>query len=315
MRRSIAVALLAVPAFAAAPAVAATPPVVSTSPATGVTPVGATLNGFATPNGAATKVYFQYGLTKNYGNRTPNQDAGEGTSPVPFSAAVASLKSSKTYHFRAVAVNSAGTRFGADRTFKTAPPTTAPVVTPNPAVFSRPLSVSGQLLGSGAGGAKVTLLGRAFPFTSPFAKVGNTLVTNADGTYSFLVPAALGSFQFQIKANTNPPITTGIATVTVTSLVTLRVRTHAHRGSVVKFGGIARPAQDGLLVRIQKRRRNGTYKNVAHTLLKHGTDASSRYTKRLRLHHGGTFRAMVMSAGGLVSPGTSAAKSIRVTRR
>ncbi|MFL5827310.1 MAG: hypothetical protein ACJ76V_12365, partial [Thermoleophilaceae bacterium] len=103
---------------------------------------------------------------KSYGNRTPNQDAGEGTSPVPFSAAVTSLKSSKTYHFRAVAVNSAGTKFGVDRTFKTAPPATTPVVTPNPAVFSRPLSVSGQLLGSGAGGAKVTLLGRQLPYTA-----------------------------------------------------------------------------------------------------------------------------------------------------
>jgi hypothetical protein len=313
MRRFVPV--LIVLAAYAAPAQAATPPTVSTSPATGITPVGATLNGFATPNGAATNVYFQYGPTKNYGNRTPNQAAGEGTSPVPFSASIAGLKSSKTFHFRAVAVNSAGTKFGADRTFKTAPPATAPVITPNPAVFSRPLSVSGQLIGSGAGGAKVTLLGRGFPFTSPFAKVGNTLVSNADGTYSFLVPGPLGTFQFQIKASTNPPITTGIATVTVTSLVTLRVRTHVRRGSVVKFGGIARPIQDGLLVRIQKRRANGTYKNVAHTLLKHGTDASSRYSKRLRLHRGGTFRAMVMSAGGFVSPGASAAKSIRVTRR
>ncbi|MFL5827311.1 MAG: hypothetical protein ACJ76V_12370 [Thermoleophilaceae bacterium] len=140
-------------------------------------------------------------------------------------------------------------------------------------------------------------------------------MSNADGTYSFLVPAALGSFQFQIKANTNPPITTGIVTVNVSSLVTLRVHTHVRRGSVVKFGGIARPVQDGLIVRIQKRRPNGTYKNVAHTLLRHGTDASSRYSKKLRLHRGGTFRAMVMSAGGLVSPGASAAKSIRVTRR
>jgi hypothetical protein len=42
-------------------------PVVTTLAATGVTTNGATLHGTVNPNGAATTVYFQYGLTANYG--------------------------------------------------------------------------------------------------------------------------------------------------------------------------------------------------------------------------------------------------------
>ncbi len=312
MRHSV-LALLAF-AVLAAPAQAATAPAVHSAPATGIGPLSATLNGDVNSNGHATTIHFEYGTTKKYGKRTPAQAVGAGTTPVPVSAAISGLKSSTRYHFRLVAVSSAGTRRSGDRVFKTLPPTTTPTFSPNPVVFSKPYTISGQLVGSGAAHATVTLLAKGFPFTAPFTKIGNSVVSNADGTYSFPFTASLGTAQFQIHADTNPPITTPILTVPVSSLISMHVRSHARRGTRVRFAGTVLPAQNGLLVRIQKRARSGGFHTVAHTTLKRRNASSSKYSLRLRVRRTGTYRAVVVSAGGLVYPGVSPAKSVRVTR-
>jgi hypothetical protein len=307
--------VLALLAFAvlAAPAQAATPPAVHSGPATGVGPLGATLNGDVNANGHATTIHFEYGTTKKYGKRTPAQAVGSGTTPVPVAAAVGGLRSSTRYHFRLVAVSSAGTRRSGDRTFKTLAPTTAPAFTPNPVVYSKPYTIFGQLQGTGAAHAVVTLMARGFPFTTPFSQFGNSVVSNADGTYTFPITAALGTAQFQIHADTKPPIDTSILTVPVSSLISMHVRSHARRGSRLRFAGTVLPAQNGLLVRIQKRTRSG-FHNVAHTTLKRRNAKSSKYSVTLRVRRTGSYRALVVSAGGLVYPGVSPAKRVRVTR-
>jgi hypothetical protein len=304
----------AVVAILAAPAGAATLPVARTAPATGIGPLGATINGSVTPNGHDTKIHFQWGATKNYGNTTPVQDVGAGTTPVPIAATLTGLKSSTRYHFRVVAVSSAGTKRSGDRSFKTLAPTTAVFFTPNPAIFTKPFTISGQLVGSGAGKATVTLFGRPFPFTAPFTQVGNPVVSNADGTYAFAITSASSTTQFQIKANTNPPITTPVATLPVSSLISLHVRSHVRKGRLLRFAGSVLPAQDGLIVKIQKRDRAGNFHTVAHTNLHHANSAKSTYSRRLRIKRRGTYRTMVVSANASVFPGFSPAKSIRVTR-
>ena len=50
-------------------------------------------------------------------------------------ANISGLSPNTVYHFRIVATNSAGTRFGGDRTFRTLSPTGPPVVTTNPATL------------------------------------------------------------------------------------------------------------------------------------------------------------------------------------
>jgi hypothetical protein len=304
----------AVVAIVAAPAGAATLPAAHTAPATGVGPLGATINGTVTPNGHATKVHFQYGTTKNYGQNTPAQDVGAGTTPVPIAASLTGLKSSTRYHFRVVAVSSAGTKRSGDRSFKTLAPTTAISFTPNPAIFTKPFTISGQLVGSGAGKATVTLLGRPFPFTAPFTQVGNSILSNPDGTYAFPITSASATTQFEIKADTNPPITTPVATLQVSSLISLHVRSHVRKGGLLRFAGSVLPAQDGLIVKIQKRDSAGNFHTVAHTNLRHANSAKSSYSRRLRIKRRGTYRTMVMSAGASVFPGISPAKSIRVTK-
>jgi hypothetical protein len=93
-------------------------PVVTTNAATNVTASSATLNGSLDPHGLTTNVSFQFGTTTSYGRTTPVQSQ-TGNTYRNITANIGALTAHTTYHFRIVATNSAGTRFGTDRTFTT----------------------------------------------------------------------------------------------------------------------------------------------------------------------------------------------------
>jgi hypothetical protein len=93
-------------------------PVAITNPATLIASFSARLNGSVNPHGLSTTVYFQYGRTTSYGNRTPNQTK-TGINYQNVSANISGLSAHTTYHFRIVASNAFGTRYGSDRTFTT----------------------------------------------------------------------------------------------------------------------------------------------------------------------------------------------------
>src|SRR5439155_3697235 len=86
------------------------------------------------PHGLTTTVYFQYGTTTSYGLTTANQTK-TGNAYQNVVANISGLAASTTYHFRIVATNSAGTRYGTDRTFTTLTATAAPVGITNPATL------------------------------------------------------------------------------------------------------------------------------------------------------------------------------------
>jgi len=95
-----------------------TSPSVSTSSATSIGSSSATLNGALTSTGGASSctVYFQYGTSTSYGTTIGTQTKGStGT----FSQSITGLSPGTTYHYRAVASNSAGRVYGADATFMT----------------------------------------------------------------------------------------------------------------------------------------------------------------------------------------------------
>src|SRR6266487_2921586 len=93
-------------------------PIVTTKPATNVATFTATLNGLLDPHGLTTSVYFQYGTTTNYGRTTAVQSQ-TGNTFRNIAANVGGLAGNTTYHFRIVATNSVGTRYGNDGTFTT----------------------------------------------------------------------------------------------------------------------------------------------------------------------------------------------------
>jgi hypothetical protein len=300
-------------ALSATPALAAKP-TVSTDGVADVTPVGATLLGSVDPRGVATSGFFQYGTTTKYGKRTPNQSVGLAPGAVPIRGPVTGLKSDTTYHFRVVAESKDGRTNGKDFAFKTAAPTTTPVFTPNPVPYGDPVTVSGQIVGSGAKGAEVTLFGRAFPFTDPFAQFGNAVVADANGNYLFVLTSAIRTTQFEVQAKTNPAFTSAIQTLSVASKIGLSVTNKVHKGHKVRFHGLVAPGQDGIVVQIQKRKRDGKFAGFTSTTLKHRSDGRSGYSVRKKLFRRGIFRAVVKSAGGAVVGATSGAHSVAVKR-
>jgi plastocyanin len=93
-------------------------PIVTTNPGTNVTASSARLNGTLDPHGLSTTVYFQYGPITSYGSRTPNH-IKTGNDYQNVFASISGLTAGTTYHFRIVATNTVGTRYGTDRTFTT----------------------------------------------------------------------------------------------------------------------------------------------------------------------------------------------------
>ncbi|MDB6025017.1 MAG: LamG domain protein jellyroll fold domain protein [Verrucomicrobiales bacterium] len=82
----------------------------------------ATLSASINPNGALTTVYFQYGLTTNYGSSSLTGTVPAGNSFVTNSQIEPDLVPGALYHFRVVAVNTVGITFGDDLTFNVAAP-------------------------------------------------------------------------------------------------------------------------------------------------------------------------------------------------
>ena len=94
-------------------------PTVTTNPASAIGHISATLNGFPNDDGGeACECGFEWGLTPAYGHTTLTESKVTGES---FSRAIHGLFPGFTYHFRAFATNSAGTGYGADRSFTSTP--------------------------------------------------------------------------------------------------------------------------------------------------------------------------------------------------
>ena len=216
------------------------PPVVITNPATLIASFSATPNGSVDPHGLTTTVYFQYGTTISYGSTTLRQ-IKTGNTYQSISANVSGLTASTTYHFRLVATNSAGTRYGADRTFTTLTATGPPVVTTNAAslIASFSATLNGSVDPHGLPTTVYFQYGTTTNYgltTAPQSKTGNiyqNVTANISGltastTYHFRMVATnsagtrYGSDRtFRTLSATGPPVVitnpaTNIATNTAT---------------------------------------------------------------------------------------------------
>lgn len=96
------------------------PPLATTGSASQVGTGGGRLRGKVHPNGATTTYYFEYGTTRKYGRRTSKLPAGFGRKTFEAKAIARGLRAGTLYDYRLVAVSPLGTRFGANRTFRTA---------------------------------------------------------------------------------------------------------------------------------------------------------------------------------------------------
>lgn len=95
------------------------PPLVTTTAASSVGSTTVTLNGAVNPNGLSTSAHFEIGTTTAYGTSTAPQALGAGGIALAITQGRTGLTSATTYHYRIVATNSMGTRYGRDKTFTT----------------------------------------------------------------------------------------------------------------------------------------------------------------------------------------------------
>jgi len=186
------------------------PPVVTTNPASLIASFSATLNGSVDPHGLTTTVYFQYGTTTSYGLTTASQSKS-GNTYQNVSANISGLAASTTYHFRIVATNSAGTRYGADRTFTTLSATGPPVVSTNPA--TNVTSSSATLNGSVDPHGLTTTVSFEYGTTTSYghttatqSKTGNTY-QNVSANISGLTAST--TYHFRIMATNSAGSTHG----------------------------------------------------------------------------------------------------------
>ena len=313
----IATVLIAAGLLVPAAAGAATRPDVTTGPVANLAQATVTLTGRINPNGAETTYTFEYGTTRVYGSQVPAPpaSAGSGASARPVTADIAGLAPATTYHYRLVASNSKGVRRGSDRTFKTQaqPLGLTLAATPNPLRPGSRTLISGQLSGNGNADRRIVLQSNPFPYAAGFQNASDVHLTNADGTFSFPILSVLINTQYRVVLPNVPSVQSPIVAVGVAPKVSVRTKrvSRTARSETYRFSGSVTPAHDGVLIQIQ-RRKNGSWVKVANSVAKHRSKSSSRYSKRVRLRRGGTFRVYAGTNDG--DHIASASRSVRVRR-
>jgi hypothetical protein len=304
-------------ALAMPAAASAARPAVTTGAAASVTQSTVTLNGRVDANGKATTYFFQIGTTRIYGSTTAETPAGAGANAVAVSAPVTGLAPATTYHYRLVAKNEDGQTFGKDRTFKTKvqPLGVTLVATPPTVAPGGSTVLSGQLTGTNNANRQVVLQSSAYPYTAGFANVGNVVLTDAAGNFSFNGLPVSVTTQFRVQMPNKPEIVSPV--VVVGAAVQLRtfartVERHRHSSSV-RFSGYVTPATDGARVNIQKLR-NGVWETIAHTRAKHKSASRSRFKTRVRIYRSGQYRVLAESSRPELVAGAGRTIDLKVRR-
>jgi hypothetical protein len=303
--RALGAGALALTLALPAAAQAATAPGVTTGGAASIAQQTARLTGAVDPNGDATTYQFQYGTTSAYGSVTPEQTVG-GDGRKTITADISGLAPATRYHYRLIARNSKGLSKAGDRSFKTKvqPLGVTFAATPNPLPFGGTTTLGGQLTGTGNGGREVVLQSNPFPYTQGFKPVGNKLVTDASGSFSFGLMAVPFNTQYRVALPDKPSVVSPIVVVSVSVLVSTRLGTKTvHKGHKLTFQGSIRPAVDGTPIAIQKQR-NGKWVTVSGTVARHNSSASSTYSKHVTIRTGGRYRVYAGVANGSYVPNT-----------
>lgn len=276
---------------------AAQSPGVYTGAATEVSYASATLTGTVNPHASNTSYYFQYGVTKAYGEQTPIADAGDGTVSVKVSLPVSGLQPLTLYYYRLVAVNSNGPTLGANRSFMTTkvPLSLQILASPNPVAYGSTVTVQGTLSGTENANREVILQGNPFPYTAGFQNVGNPELTSSTGSFSFTVAGATVGTQYRVITTTNPAVVSPVAT----EEVSVQVLSHIAKGRKgpghARIYGTVTPAENGAEVGIL-RIEHGRGVLVGGTRLKAGTATTSTFSREVPISKG-VYRVLVRVVG------------------
>jgi hypothetical protein len=204
------------------------PPAVQTQGAESLTASSATLLGTVNPGGLSTTWSFEYGTTVAYGTKTPAENIGSGTSPMTVSAPIAALAPSTSYHYRLDATSAAGTSYGPDINFTTAPALT---LTAHGAVVvqGRYVVLSG-IVTSGVPGVGVVILAERYG-TGSFIQVGTTVTRNGGAWTFYARPRIATTYQASASGGSSETATIAVRpAVTLSALAGARIKTHVAAG-------------------------------------------------------------------------------------
>jgi hypothetical protein len=274
-------------------------PSASTGGAANVTYSAATLDGSVDPRGGETNYVFQYGPTRGYGSQTPLSPAGNGANTIKVSQAVSGLQPLTTYHYRIVATSPAGTTKGNDRTFTTPkiPLSVAIAGVPDPVLFGDSFVVAGTLSGTGSANHEIVLQANPYPYLGGFKTVGNPEVTNTVGGFSFPFLGLLESAQLRVATVGNPEVLSAVVLENVAVRVSFHARSAGRPGLVRLYGTVA-PAEAGALVGFQLLVPGHRSVNEGGTSVKAGTATVSSFSRVVRVHRGGLYRALIQVPAG-----------------
>jgi hypothetical protein len=311
----LAVAAVSVPlaAPAATPKTIPALPGAITQGAVHVLGTSALLTATIHPNGRETTYYFQYGITSAYGSQTVTANAGSSTGKVKVGQAITGLLPGTIYHYRVVAINSAGKREGREHTFTTVG-TKLRFVIPKPApdVFGSPMILSGTLAGFAGPNHRIALQASPYPYLESFTSIGLPGVTDRFGRFAFRVANLLSNTEFRVVTLDALPVYSPVVTVQVAVRVTFSVRASGHTGLVRLFGTVT-PAVPGARVLFQllkpvrpgKNEESTRYVSQFSTSVKHGGRTFSRFSLVTKIRRGGRYRVFVKVHPGAFVSGVS----------
>lgn len=215
-------------------------PSATTTGAAAVGSTQATLLAAVDPNGRETSAVIEYGTSTAYGQQSAPLSAGSGDAAVPLRFTITGLRPLTTYHFRVLATSDAGRDPGADRTFRTGRPASVAGLnaSPNPVAYLQPVTLTGQVGGTGAAGSAVTLLGSPQPFGSPFTPIA-TATADAAGAFSATLRLRQTT-RVQVRAAAGGDVVTS-SSVRVNVAPRISTRVQRLRGARVRMLGTIRP--------------------------------------------------------------------------
>jgi hypothetical protein len=240
------------------------PPGVQTGAAQSVGITTATLTGAVDPRSRSTSYWFEYGTSTSYGSKTSTQSAGSGSAARNVSAALKSLVSGATYHYRLVAKSDAGTTAGADGTFQTAGVTLTTAA--RQLIFGRAVTIHGTVPVRAAGQA-VTIF--AQPYGTPSFQSIAVVLTAADGSWGYLAkPTIATAYKAVWQGATSAAVSVGVhpAVAFTRKGKHFFVRVGARRGFPHRVVQLQRRSANGTWVTV-KRLRLGARSRVEFTAL------------------------------------------------
>ena len=243
-------------------------PSAQTGAAVGVGPDAGALTGSADTRGRSTTWWFDYGTSTRYGKATSSKSAGSRSGTQKVSMNLTGLTPAKTYHYRLVAKSDAGTTYAADATFTTTGVTL--MVLARQVVFGGRVTLSGVVPTHQAGQQVVVF---AQPYGGGSFQMRATVLTGANGTWSYLAAPAIGTvYEASWRSGMSAPVSIGVhpsIALRQTAAKTFVVRVAGGRSFAGRLVQVQRWSY-GHWSTIKRARLGGRSRAVLHVVLPRG---------------------------------------------